>query len=260
MLAAGEVQRDPASCLCRHDAGSEHTGTIVGWLARQTQHAHRGVVVVQHFALRRLPDQLVTRGFDHLRGFFHDLPLRRGGQRNAQQLLQLFQSIKRHSTAVLQQRDHRRGGLVVFFGADAFRFRRGKYFAAQVAAQPIQLVHGCCQRRLAHDSHQRLGFFLRIDFAFFAARAGIAGVQAWDAAPQLSSRRCTRKPRCARGPAFYQKGAPNPFQARAFPAVPKRSWSFRWCVGQAAFPPAHAIRVSASRLRIRSTARACRDQ
>ena len=84
MLAAGEVQRDPAPCLRRHDAGSEHTGTIVGWLARQTQHAHRGIVVVQHFALRRLPDQFVTRGFDHLRGFFHDLPLRRGGQRNAQ--------------------------------------------------------------------------------------------------------------------------------------------------------------------------------
>src|SRR5208282_4008246 len=80
-----------------------------------------------------------------------------------------------------------------------------------------------------------------------------------DAERRLSSRRCKTKLRCARGPAFYQKGTSNHFQARAFPAGPKRSWSFRWCVGQAAFPPAHAVRVSASRLPIRLTARACHD-
>ena len=84
VLAASEVQGDPASFLCGHDAGGEHAGAVVGWLARQAQHAHAGVVVVQHFALRRLPDQFIARRLDHFRRFFHDLPLRRGGQGNAQ--------------------------------------------------------------------------------------------------------------------------------------------------------------------------------
>ncbi len=99
-------------------------------LARQAQHPHRGVVVVQHFALRGLPDEFVARCLDHLRGFFHDLPLRRGGQWDAQHLFELFQTIKWHSAAILEQSDHRGGGLVVFFGTDAFRLRRGEYFAA----------------------------------------------------------------------------------------------------------------------------------
>ena len=61
VLAPGEVQRDPAPLLCGHDAGGEHAGAVVGWLARHAQHAHSGVVVVQHFALRGLPDQFVAR-------------------------------------------------------------------------------------------------------------------------------------------------------------------------------------------------------
>ena len=76
MLTPGEVQRDLLPSLRSHDAGREHAGAFVRWLARQTQHAHTGVVVVQHFALRRLPDEFVTRRFDYFRGFFHDLPLR----------------------------------------------------------------------------------------------------------------------------------------------------------------------------------------
>src|ERR1022692_2363903 len=34
VLAAGEVQRDPAPLLCGHDAAGEDTGAVVGWLAR----------------------------------------------------------------------------------------------------------------------------------------------------------------------------------------------------------------------------------
>jgi hypothetical protein len=113
---------------------------------------------------------------DEFRLVFHDLPLRRGGQWNAQCLFQLFQAIKRHSAAILQKRDHCRRGLVVFFRADAFRLRRGEHFAAQIAAQTIQLVHGGRKRRLSHDAYQRPRFFLRINFAFFAAWAGIASV------------------------------------------------------------------------------------
>jgi hypothetical protein len=84
MLATSEVQSDPASLLCRHDAGSKHAGSIIGRLSRHAQHAHSRVVVVQHFALRRLPDQFIGCGFDHLGCFFRDLPLRRSGQRDAQ--------------------------------------------------------------------------------------------------------------------------------------------------------------------------------
>ena len=92
-------------------------------------------------------------------------------------MFQLFQAIKRHAAAVLEQRYHGSGGLVIFFRTDAFGFGRREHFAAQVAAQAIQFVRSGCQRRLAHDSHQRPGFFLWIDFAFFAAWAVIAGVQ-----------------------------------------------------------------------------------
>ena len=84
VLAAGEVHRDLASFLCGHDAAGEHAGAIIRGFARHREYAHSGVVVVQHFALRGLPDQLVARGFDDFRLFFHDLPLRRSGQRDAQ--------------------------------------------------------------------------------------------------------------------------------------------------------------------------------
>ena len=48
----------------------------------------------------------------------------------------------------LSKADHGGGGLVVFFRADAFRFRSGEHFAAQIAAQTIQLIQGGRQRRL----------------------------------------------------------------------------------------------------------------
>lgn len=71
VLATGEVQGDPAPWLCGHDAGGEHTGAVVGWLARHAQHAHAGVVVVQHFALRGLPNQFVARRLDEFRLVSH---------------------------------------------------------------------------------------------------------------------------------------------------------------------------------------------
>jgi len=64
MLAPDEVQRDALPWFGRDDAGGEHAGAFIRRLARQMQHAHAGIVVVQHFALRRLSDEFVTRGFD----------------------------------------------------------------------------------------------------------------------------------------------------------------------------------------------------
>jgi hypothetical protein len=45
-------------------------------------------------------------------------------------MFQLFQAIKRHAAAVLEQRDHGSGGFVVFFRPHAFGFGRREYFAA----------------------------------------------------------------------------------------------------------------------------------
>ena len=62
MLPTGEIQRDLLSLTSRYDAACEHTRAFIGRLARQSQNAHAGVVVVQHFSLRRLPDQLFECG------------------------------------------------------------------------------------------------------------------------------------------------------------------------------------------------------
>jgi hypothetical protein len=101
-------------------------------------HAHAGVVVVNHFALRRLPNQLIPCRFDQRRSLLHNLPLRRRRQRNAELIFQLFQPVERSSTAVLEQRDHRCGRLVVLLRAHAFRLLRGEHLPAGAAAQPIQ--------------------------------------------------------------------------------------------------------------------------
>ena len=73
---------------------------------RQRQYAHGGVVVVQHFALRRLANQLLHRGLEHGRRLRHDLALRRHRQRDAHALLQVSQAIPGKPAAVAEQRDH----------------------------------------------------------------------------------------------------------------------------------------------------------
>ena len=66
----------------------------------QRQHGHGGIVVVQHFVLRRVANQLRHRRSDRGGRFGYDRALRRGRQRNAQALLQAFQSIPRKSTSL----------------------------------------------------------------------------------------------------------------------------------------------------------------
>jgi hypothetical protein len=68
VLAAGEVQRNLARAG-RHNPAGEYTRALVRGLAHQAQHAHAGVVVMQHLTLRRLADQLIARRFDHLGDF-----------------------------------------------------------------------------------------------------------------------------------------------------------------------------------------------
>jgi hypothetical protein len=82
MLSSGEVQRDLPARTGRDDPAVKHAGAIVGRLAGQPQHPHAGVVIVDHLGLRRLPNQLVARRLEQLRGFFGNLPLRRCRKRN----------------------------------------------------------------------------------------------------------------------------------------------------------------------------------
>ena len=62
MLASGEEERDLPAFPGRNDAAGEHTRARIALRTFQFQHPHAGIVVVQHLALRRLPDQLIARG------------------------------------------------------------------------------------------------------------------------------------------------------------------------------------------------------
>ena len=94
--AAAEEQRDPVAVAQGDHARGEQTLALVGValsigigqgllpaaFAHQFQDLDRRVVVVQHLPLRRLPDQLVKRRSEVRRHRLHDVPLRRGRQRN----------------------------------------------------------------------------------------------------------------------------------------------------------------------------------
>ena len=137
MLAAGEVQRNLAPRVgCDNPAG-EYTGALVRGLALQAQHAHAGVVVMQHFALRRLADQLIVRRFDQLGGVRDHFPLGGRRQRNAHQFFHPLQPVKRHAAAVLQLRDHGRRSFIVFLRPQALGLLGREDLPAGIAAQAL---------------------------------------------------------------------------------------------------------------------------
>ena len=95
MLASGEVQRDPPALSPVETMPLVNTPVRSSPVsALQFQYPHAGVVVVQHLALRRLPDQLIPRRLDQLRGLLDNLPLRRRRQRDPQLAFQLFQPVE----------------------------------------------------------------------------------------------------------------------------------------------------------------------
>ena len=144
---------------------------LVAGLALHLEHLHPGVVVVQHFALRCLPDQFVPCRLDYLGHLLDDLPLGGCWQRYPQLLLQLLQPVERGAAAVLQLRDHRPGRLVILFRPDPFRFRRREHLPAAIAAQSLQRIDRSCQRRLPYDPHQHFRLLLAVNIAFPALRA-----------------------------------------------------------------------------------------
>jgi hypothetical protein len=85
---------------------------------------------VQHFALRRLANQLLHRRLHSSRRFHNDLALRRNGQRNAQTRFQVGQAIPRKSAAVAEQRDHAGRRHVILLFAHAVWWVGGEHFSA----------------------------------------------------------------------------------------------------------------------------------
>jgi len=186
MSHAGEEQRDLHPRGGGDDPGGEHPRTFLGviagqgggpLLARQLQYLHRGVVVVQYRSLRRLADQLLMYGGEGLGRGLHQVPLRGGRQRDAQRLLELLDAVEGQPRPVLEQAHHAHGGRVVLFGADTRRRLGGIDLAAQVASQPVALVHARSQRGHPRDTHQQRRFLERIDFAVLATRAQIAALE-----------------------------------------------------------------------------------
>src|SRR5215831_16890539 len=99
MFIPAEEQRYLASVRGRHDARGEYPGAVRGRLPRQRQDAHRGVVVVQHLALRRLagsvphtpargppprapPCPIASRAAGECRGWPAALPIDRRARRS----------------------------------------------------------------------------------------------------------------------------------------------------------------------------------
>ena len=142
------VQAPPLVGVARVARGTGQ-GLLPGSFSHQLQDLDRGVIVVQHLALRRLPDQLIERRSEARRHRLHDVPLGRGRQRDAQVPLQAIEAVERQSAAVLQEPDHAAGRGVVLPVAGPLGRRCGEDLAAQVAAQLLQLVDLRRQRAAA---------------------------------------------------------------------------------------------------------------
>src|SRR5208282_2114748 len=189
MIPPGEEQRDPPPLpRRRHDAGGEQSRPFLGarrgfflrarrTRPRQRQDLHAGVIVIKDFALRGLADQLFESGPNHFGSFRDDFTLGRSRQRNSQTGLQPLQSIPRNTTAVLQQRDHRRRAFIVLFLAHLWRRFCLVNLAAQVAAQTFQLVDLGGNRRLAHHSDANSGLFLQVHLSLQTTWAVISWLQ-----------------------------------------------------------------------------------
>ena len=186
MSHASEEQRDLHSRGGGDDPGGEHPGALLGVIAgqgggplltRQLQYLHRGVVVVQDRALGCLADQLLMHGGEHLRRGLDQVPLRGRREWDAQRLLQPLDAVEGQACSILEQAHHAHCGRVVLVAPDARGRLGGVDLAAEVASQPIALVHPRPQRGHPRDPHQQRRLLERIDLAVLTARAVIAPLE-----------------------------------------------------------------------------------
>jgi hypothetical protein len=186
VLAAGEEQGDVVAVAGGDDPRGEHAGPPIGLLVGggrapllggEREHLHRGVVVGDDRALRRLPQERIPGGPELRQGIAHEFPLGGGGQRDPHRPLQDLDAREREPTAVLEQADHARGRRVVLRRAHAVGRRSGEDLAAQVAPPARTFVDDGTQRGHPGDPHQRRGLGQRIDLARDAPRAAVGAAQ-----------------------------------------------------------------------------------
>ena len=111
-------------------------------------------------------------------------------------------AVERQAAAVLEQRDHGRGALVVLRLAHPRWRRGGKHRAAQAAAQALQLIDLRLQGRHAGDAHQDRGLLALEIHPSVAARlgAGIAVLEGGMGDRDARGTGIVLAPRCGRGP------------------------------------------------------------
>jgi hypothetical protein len=146
-------------------------------LAGQLQHLHGGIVVVEDGGLGRLIEQLLVGGGKCFGRRLHQIPLRRGRQRDAHAGLQLLDTVERQAGTVFQEPHHAGCGRIIFLRSDPLGRRGGEHLTAQVAAQPVAGVDGRRERRHASDAHEFRRLALRIQFPGLAAGTGLTAVQ-----------------------------------------------------------------------------------
>ena len=179
---SGEEQHDLPAGTDRDDPGGKHPrAALLGvipqgrraLLAREMQDLHRRVVVVHQSVLGGLPNELLVHRDVLLSACLHQVPLRRRRQRHAHPALQPLDAVERQPCAVLQHPDHGGDRLVVLLLAHLSGRRSRIDFPAQIAAQPIPLVHGGRERRHCLDPYRlrRLGAGIHLPLA--AAGAAI---------------------------------------------------------------------------------------
>ena len=168
--------------------------------AGQDEHLHRGVVVVEDLALRRLPHVLLAGGHEPGQSLADQFPLRRGGQRTPKRPLQPLDPVARDAAAVLEQ-DPMVAAEASYFAAPTpsgagagktspHRLQRSRALVDGAPAGPCR------------DPHQRRGLGLPVDLSRLAPRAA--------------------SPRCSVAWAIVT------FSAPVYAAAPRRPWPGRW--------------------------------
>jgi len=155
-----------------HHPCGEHAGADVLLGARHLQDLHPRVITVQDIGLGGLPDQFLLGRLEHLRRILDQVPLGRGGQGNAEVLLEGLQAVEGDAVAILAVGHHAGGRLVILLGADPRRRFGCVDLAAQVASGTLEFVDGGVDGRPPDEANQGAGVaFLEVDPPLQALRA-----------------------------------------------------------------------------------------
>jgi len=106
-MAAGEKQGNQLLPALGDDPAGEQTGSLrrlLGWFlvfGHQLQDLHRGIIVVQEFALSRLADELIEDWLELPGNVVDQIPLGRCRQWDPEVALELLQTVKRKARTVL---------------------------------------------------------------------------------------------------------------------------------------------------------------